>query len=75
LALDGCQLLSLLPDVVYWHFTSFMALQHFRSLTVQSGHWPELGLERSVATDPTATLAVHCGNGFDASFSPIKVLA
>jgi hypothetical protein len=23
--------------------------------------------------DPTATLAVHCGNGFDANFSPINV--
>ena len=27
----------------------------------------------SVANDPTATLAVHCGNGFDAGFSSIKV--
>src|SRR5450759_807142 len=26
------------------------------------------------AYDPSATLAVHCGNGFDAGFSPIKVL-
>jgi hypothetical protein len=31
------------------HIASFAALQHIRSLTVQSGHWPELGLERSVA--------------------------
>ena len=23
-----------------------------------------------VANDPTATLAVHCGNGVDADFSP-----
>jgi hypothetical protein len=22
--------------------------------------------------DPTATLAVHCGNGFDAGFSPYQ---
>ena len=35
-----------------WHFTSFVALQHFRSLTVQSGHWPKMGFERSVAIDP-----------------------
>jgi len=27
-----------------------------------------------VTHDPTATLAVHCGNGFDAGFSPTKVL-
>jgi hypothetical protein len=26
------------------------------------------------ANDPTATFAVRCGNGFDAGFSPIKVL-
>jgi hypothetical protein len=24
------------------------------------------------ANDPTATLAVHCGNGFDAGFSPYR---
>jgi hypothetical protein len=24
------------------------------------------------ANDPTATLAVHCGNGFDADFSPYQ---
>jgi hypothetical protein len=24
------------------------------------------------AIDPTATLAVHCGNGFDAGFSPYQ---
>ena len=24
--------------------------------------------------DPSATLVVHCGNGFDAKLSPIKVL-
>ena len=26
----------------------------------------------SVENDPTATLAVHCGNGFDAGFSPYQ---
>jgi hypothetical protein len=29
---------------------------------------------QSVAIDPKATLAVHCGKGFDAGLSPIKVL-
>ena len=29
---------------------------------------------RDLAFDPLATLAVHCGNGFDAKLSPIKVL-
>jgi len=31
-----------------------------------------LALNGSVALDPTATLAVHCGNGFDAGFSPYQ---
>jgi hypothetical protein len=30
-----------------------------------------LGLAISVANDPTATLAVQCGNGFDAGFQPL----
>jgi hypothetical protein len=25
-----------------------------------------------VTQDPNATLAVHCGNGFDAGFSPYR---
>jgi hypothetical protein len=25
------------------------------------------------ANDPTATLGVHCGNGFDAGFSPYQI--
>jgi hypothetical protein len=29
-------------------------------------------LDRSDAIDPTATLAVQCGNGFDAGFSPYQ---
>jgi hypothetical protein len=28
--------------------------------------------EFSHSLDPTATLAVHCGNGFDAGFSPYQ---
>jgi hypothetical protein len=33
-----------------------------------------LGLDLSAAIDPTATFAVHCGNGFDAGFGPAKVV-
>jgi hypothetical protein len=39
-----------------------------------SGQRVALGQNKYAANDPTATLAVHCGNGFDAGFSPIKVL-
>jgi len=31
-----------------------------------------LALNGSAAIDPTATLAVRCDNGFDASFSPYQ---
>ena len=37
-----------------------------------SGHWLKLAQNGSVAIDPIATLAVHCGNGFDASFGPYQ---
>src|ERR1017187_6886341 len=42
------------------------------------GYWTNIGqrsalaLNGSLAIDPTATLAVHCGNGFDAGFSPYQ---
>jgi hypothetical protein len=44
------------------------------SLLDQSGQMWILARDRLSANDPTATLALHCGNGFDASFAPIKVL-
>jgi hypothetical protein len=34
-----------------------------------SGHWQALALNGSVANDPTATLAVQCGNRFDVDFT------
>jgi hypothetical protein len=42
------------------------------SLSAHSGHCSALALNASVAIDPTATLAVHCGNGFDIGFSPYQ---
>src|SRR5450759_3449748 len=41
-------------------------------LTDQSGQRSILAGAGLSANDPTATLAVHCGNGFDASFSPYR---
>jgi hypothetical protein len=38
----------------------------------QSGQWLILTRDGLSAYDPTATLAVHCGNGFDAGFSPYQ---
>jgi hypothetical protein len=39
----------------------------------QSGQRPILALNCSAAIDPTATLGVHCGNGFDAGFNPYQI--
>src|ERR1700730_18688104 len=33
------------------------------------------GHRQNDVIDPSATLAVHCGDGFDTDFCPIKVLA
>jgi hypothetical protein len=37
-----------------------------------NGQRAVLGLNGYAAIDPTAALAVHCGNGFDAGFSPYR---
>jgi hypothetical protein len=37
-----------------------------------SGHRWILARDGLSAFDPTATLAVHCGNGFDAGFDPYQ---
>ena len=38
----------------------------------QSGQRSILARDGLSVFDPTATLAVHCGNGFDAGFSPYQ---
>jgi hypothetical protein len=42
------------------------------SLSEQSGQVQASAFAISVAIDPSATLAVHCGIGFDAGFSPYQ---
>jgi hypothetical protein len=41
-------------------------------LSDNSGQQWIFGPDSLSAYDPTATLAVHCGNGFDAGFSPYQ---
>src|SRR5450755_2115552 len=41
-------------------------------LSDNSGQTPISARDGLSANDPTATLAVHCGNGFDAGFSPLS---
>jgi hypothetical protein len=54
-----------------------LALNHHSGFQVcplldKSGQRCILALDGLSAYDLTATLAVHCGNGFDASFSPYQ---
>jgi hypothetical protein len=49
---------------------TFAALQHFVRYWSNSGHWPELAGNGSVANDPKRTLRVHCGNSFLAAKMP-----
>jgi hypothetical protein len=60
------------PHVNFWHIVSFWALALNGRYRRHSGQWPVRALNGSVAIDPTATLAVHCGNGFDAGFCPLS---
>jgi hypothetical protein len=55
-----------------WHLTDNPAAPAFVRYWTKSGQRSALKRDSSVAIDPTATLAVHCGNGFDADFSPYQ---
>jgi hypothetical protein len=44
----------------------------FRTRLDNNGQTSILACDGYDAIDPTATLAVHCGNGFDAGFSPYR---
>jgi hypothetical protein len=59
-------------NVAYWHLTEISVAPAFVRFWSNSGDWPGLALNGSVANDPKRTLAVHCGNGFDAGFSPYR---
>ena len=58
--------------VRYWHLTDKPPAPEFVAYWTNNGQKAALGLDLSAAIDPTATLAVHCGNGFDAGFSPYQ---
>jgi hypothetical protein len=55
-----------------WHLTDKPAAPSFVAYWTNSGQKAALGLDLSAAIDPSATLAVHCGNGFDAGFDPYQ---
>jgi hypothetical protein len=57
---------------IYWHIADNPAATAFVRYWTNNGQRLALGHDGSVANDPTATLAVHCGNGFDTGFSPYQ---
>jgi hypothetical protein len=65
-------LLAALHESDFWHFASFATLQRQGRYRTNNGQKSAQTLNRCAAFDPTATLAVHCGNGFDAGFSPLS---
>ena len=56
-------------DVCFWHLTDKPPAPEFVAYWTDNGQKAALGLDLSAVIDPTATLAVHCGNGFDPGFS------
>jgi hypothetical protein len=52
-----------------WHLTDKPPAPEFVAYWTNNGQRAALGLDLSAANDPTATLAVHCGNGFVGGFS------
>jgi hypothetical protein len=62
-------------DFRYWPLASFTALQKCGRYRINSGQTAPSDLTASAAFDPTATLAVHRGNGLMPGSAPIKVLA
>jgi hypothetical protein len=57
-----------LADGRLWHLTDKPPAPEFVAYWTNNGQKAALGLDLSAAIDPTATFAVHCGNGFDAGF-------
>jgi hypothetical protein len=58
--------------VCFWHKADIRGTATFCPLSDKNGHCRILACDGLSAFDPTATLAVHCGNGFDAGFSPYQ---
>jgi hypothetical protein len=59
-------------NVRLWHLTDKSTAPGFVAYWTNNGQRSALGLDLSAAIDPYATWAVHCGNGFDAGFSPYQ---
>jgi hypothetical protein len=61
-----------MADVCLWHLADIPIAPAFVRYWTNSGQRWILARDDLSALDPKATLAVHCGNGFDAGFSPYQ---
>jgi hypothetical protein len=59
-------------EVSFWHLADISAAPAFVRYWSNSGQSWILARDGLSAFDPSATLALHCGNGFDAGFSPYQ---
>jgi len=60
-------------NVGFWHKADKPAVPVFVAYWTKSGQRAVGRLNGSAAIDPERTLAVRCGNGFDAGFSPYQI--
>jgi hypothetical protein len=65
----GCRNRGPLRNVCYWHLADNPAAPAFVRYWSNSRQRWILARDGLSANDPTATLAVQCGNGFDPGFS------
>jgi hypothetical protein len=56
----------------FWHKADKPIAPQFVCYWGNNGQKSALGLNGLSANDPTATLDLQCGNGFDAGFSPYQ---
>jgi len=72
------ELIGMKLDVIVPSTNQVTALADKRAVALKGRYWGNNGqrsarkLNRCAAIDPTATLAVHCGNDVDAGFSPYR---
>jgi hypothetical protein len=59
-------------NVRFWHLAAFEAKASNGRYWSNNGQMWVLPRDGLFAYDPTATLALHCGNGFNAPFSPYQ---
>jgi len=72
MALPANGLFALEASCLFLAHSGHSLRRKFCPLSDNSGQRPILARRGLSANDPTATLAVHCGNDFDAGFNPYR---